>query len=414
MRQQVTWHPPKVAAKLSVFARMQRVMYLYSMAYLKFQGEGLFNGREILPANQVLITNEKGIVEDIIADSEAGADVQHVNGILSPGFVNTHCHLELSHMKALLPEKTGLVAFVTGVMQHRNFSQETILEAIAAGEQEMWDNGIVAVGDICNTTHTVAQKSLHRLHYHNFIETSGFIPASANTRFEQAVQTYKAFPAVHSSITPHAPYSVSPALFELINEHSAGKVISVHNQETPDEDALFLDGISSFRQLYSMLGADISFYQPPGCTSIQCWLPKTDKPNQVLLVHNTCTTETDIRFAQQLAAGRQQTLYWTLCPNANLYIENRLPHVDLLVKHQCAITVGTDSLASNWQLSILAELQTLRTHFTEIPLEQLLQWATLNGAQALQLAHTLGSFEKGKQPGVLLLDKRLESVKRLL
>lgn len=389
------------------------------MAYLKFQGEGIFTGREMLPAHQVLITNEKGIIAEIIPVTEAGDDVQQHEGLLCPGFVNTHCHLELSHMKGLLPEKTGLVDFVTGVMQQRNFTPEKIQAAMAAAEAEMQENGIVAVGDICNTDHTIAQKAQSQLNWYNFIEVSGFVPQFAATRFQQALKTYHHFteklPAhQQAALTPHAPYSVSGDLFEQINQASAGKVISVHNQETPEEDAFFLDGISRFRQLYTLLGADISFFEPAGCSSLQHWLPRVSLPASALLVHNTCTTEMDIRFAQQLAAGRQQTLYWTLCPNANIYIEGRLPQVPLLRQYQCAITIGTDSLASNWQLSILSELQTLRTHFTDIPLAELLQWATLNGAQALRMHDKLGSFEKGKQPGILTVDKRLETVKRLL
>lgn len=391
------------------------------MAYLKFQGEGIFTGREILSAHQVLITNEKGIIEEIIPATEAGEDVQQYAGLICPGFVNAHCHLELSHLKGLLPEKTGLVDFVTGVMQHRNFTPEKIQAAIAAAEAAMQDNGIVAVGDICNTDHTAAQKVQSALDWYNFIEVGGFIPQLAPVRFKQARKVYEGFagqqPATGSnraSITPHAPYSVSNELFALIDQFSAGKVISVHNQETPEEDAFFMSGISRFRQLYTLLGADISFFEHPGCSSLQYWLPRVANPAAVLLVHNTCTTEADIRFAQQVAAGRQQTLYWTLCPNANLYIEGRLPHVELLRQYQCAITVGTDSLASNWQLSILSELQTLRTHFTDIPLSELLQWATLNGAQALRMHDKLGSFEKGKQPGILAVDKRLDNVKRLL
>lgn len=392
------------------------------MAYLKFQGEGVFTGHKMLPAHQVLVTNEKGEIVDIVPETEAGTDVQQFSGIISPGFVNTHCHLELSHMKGLLPEKTGLVGFVTGVMQQRNFAPEMIQKAIAAGEQEMMQNGIVAVGDICNTANTVGQKARNQLRYHNFIEVSGFIPQSADMRFQQAVKVYEAFAgqpplaegAFHNSITAHAPYSVSDILFGLINIHSAGKVVSVHNQETPEEDAFFMDGVSAFRHLYTTLGADISFYKPSGCTSLQHWLPKLDQPASLLLVHNTCTGDADIAFALQLAAGRRQTLYWTLCPNANLYIENRLPRIDLLRKHGCAITVGTDSLASNWSLSILDELASIHKHFPGIPMEELLQWATLNGAQALRMHDTLGSFEKGKQPGIILISKQLDHVKRLL
>ena len=385
------------------------------MAYLKFQGSGLFNGHEMLGPEQVLITDEQGNVAEIIAEKDAGDAIRKVNGILSPGFINSHCHLELSHMKALLPESTGLVNFVTGVMQQRSFAPEQIDEAITAGEDEMYRGGVVAVGDICNTTHTISQKGKRRLTYHNFMEVSGFIPAGASARMAQAVQNLEAFTAagLSASITAHAPYSVSPALFSLINAHSAGKIASVHNQETPEEDAFFVTGDSAFRQLYGMLGADISFYQPPACRSLAHWLPLLNQPSQILLVHNTCSTAEDINLALQQAHQNGQQLFWTLCVNANLYIENKVPPVALLRELGCTITVGTDSLASNHQLSILAELNALKAHFPELTLAELLRWATFNGAQALQLQDRYGSFEKGKQPGVLVVDEGLNGVERV-
>jgi cytosine/adenosine deaminase-related metal-dependent hydrolase len=65
--------------------------------------------------------------------------------------------------------------------------------------------------------------------------------------------------------------------------------------------------------------------------------------------------------------------------------------------------IGTDSYASNWSLSVLDELKTIQQHHPEIPLEEMLGWATLNGARALQMDKHLGSFEKGKKPGVVLI-----------
>ena len=107
-------------------------------------------------------------------------------------------------------------------------------------------------------------------------------------------------------------------------------------------------------------------------------------------------------------------MYFCLCPNANEYIGNPLPNVDLLRKYDAAIVVGTDSLASNHQLSILAELQTLRNHYPHIEIIELLQWATLNGARALELDDAIGSFEAGKKPGVLVIKEDLSKVERLL
>ncbi len=76
----------------------------------------------------------------------------------------------------------------------------------------------------------------------------------------------------------------------------------------------------------------------------------------------------------------------------------------MLLRNECNIVVGTDSLASNHQLNILEELKTISRNFPGIPLEKLLQWATINGAKALQADALFGSFEKGKQPGIVLIE----------
>jgi cytosine/adenosine deaminase-related metal-dependent hydrolase len=96
-----------------------------------------------------------------------------------------------------------------------------------------------------------------------------------------------------------------------------------------------------------------------------------------------------------------------------LYIENTLPPVRQFLAEKRNIVLGTDSLSSNYQLSIAEEIRTLRHHFPEIPLEIMLQWATLNGAKALKRDNKLGSFDKGKKPGIVSLDIDLKP-KRLL
>ena len=120
------------------------------------------------------------------------------------------------------------------------------------------------------------------------------------------------------------------------------------------------------------------------------------------MVHNVHTSEEDIFFSQQSAISSR--LYWCLCPNANKYISQQLPDIDLLMKNDCKIVLGTDSLASNRQLSILEEIKTIRQYFPNIDMEKMLKWATSNGAKALQMDSLLGSFEKGKKPGVILIE----------
>ena len=125
---------------------------------------------------------------------------------------------------------------------------------------------------------------------------------------------------------------------------------------------------------------------------------------------NVHTSEEDIQFAG--ISGMDIT--WCFCPNANRYIGGQLPAIDLFIDHNCPIVMGTDSLASNHQLSILEEIKTIARFFPGIARDELLRWATINGARALQMDKLLGSFEPGKQPGVLLCKSDLSSVRRLL
>jgi len=121
-----------------------------------------------------------------------------------------------------------------------------------------------------------------------------------------------------------------------------------------------------------------------------------------LLVHNVATSAEDVAYISRQPGHPE--IYWCLCPNANLYITGNLPDVGLLRQHGKMI-VGTDSLASNHQLSILEEMKTIQKNFSDVTLQQLLQWTTINGAEALHIENRFGSFEKGKQPGIVLLQK---------
>lgn len=379
------------------------------MAYLKFKADKLFDGYRFLEDGAVLITDEEGVIQDIVAEREAGTDVQQFSGILSPGFINCHCHLELSHMKGLIPEGTGLGKFVLNVVQQRHFPDEEILLAIEKAEDEMLANGIVAVGDICNNTLTVAQKTKGRMYYHNFIEASGFNPQIAQQRFERSVGFFKEYamnysiPVESNSIVPHAPYSVANELWDLIINFPGNHLFTIHNQETAGENEWFLNKQGELAEMYSAMNIDASFFKPSGKSSLQTYLSRFLHNQSVILVHNVHTSAEDILFAKN--SGRQ--LHWCLCPNANQYITSRLPDIDLMIKHGCEIVLGTDSLASSHQLSILEEMKTIKQRFPHIEMETMLQWATSNGAKALQMDAVLGSFEKGKKPGMILIDNNL-------
>ena len=386
------------------------------MEYKKFTATSIFNGHEFLVDEQVVVTDMRGSIVDVISHNEAGDGVEHLDGILSPGFINCHCHLELSHMKGLIPEATGLGIFVESIMKQRHVATEIASAAIQQAEDEMLNGGIVAVGDICNTASTIPQKIKGRIWYHNFIEATGFNPEIAGERFKRCVDFFTAFAQLYSipiesnSIVPHAPYSVSNELWQKIINFPGNHLLTIHNQETEAENEWFRSKTGEFEQLFQRLKMDVTSFEAPGFPSLHSCLPKFLPNQSVIFVHNVATSLKDLQFADTFPIKK----YWCFCPNANLYISGQLPVIDQFINENCTIVLGTDSLASNRRLSILSEINTIRKHFPNIALDQILQWATINGAKALQMEQLLGSFEKGKRPGLLLLEDDLSSVRRLI
>lgn len=370
--------------------------------YQKFQSTQIFNGRELLNgAELVLVTNQDGTVEAIVPLSEAGEGIQIHEGILSPGFVNAHCHLELSHMKGMIPEKTGLQEFVKQIVALRQVDPEAIQEAIVAAETEMMTNGIVAVGDISNTLDTLDQKAKHNLAYYSFVELYDLDPTRAHDKIIAGIDIQKQFQdnCIRASLVPHAPYSVTARLWTLLSEHFESHTISLHNQETPGENEFFETKTGPFLAMYERTKVALDFFEATGKTSLQSVLPVFKKAHHGILVHNSFTTSEDI----QAVHAAMKNAFWCLCPNANQYIEETMPPIELLRKNNATMVVGTDSYASNWSLNILDELKTIQQHHADIPLSEMLQWATINGARALQMDRHLGSFDKGKKPGVVLI-----------
>ena len=273
----------------------------------------------------------------------------------------------------------------------------------------MYESGIVAVGDICNTADSIGIKQKSKLLWHSFVEVSGFVDAVAQKRLDDAKLVYDQFKSLigdqKKSLSPHAPYSVSKTLFQLLNDETGGEIISIHNQECAAEDELYRSKSGGFLELYKNFGIDIGSFKPTGKSSFKSWLPFFTQGQSVISVHNTFIREDDIAFWKSYPEPINRPFYYCICANANQYIEQMMPPIELLMRNNSGIIIGTDSYASNWQLNILEEIKTIqRLTNPVISLNSLLQWATLNGARALKMEHLVGSFEKGKKPGIVLVD----------
>ena len=379
--------------------------------YQKFQATQIFTGTELLEDQLVLITQKDGTIETMVGIEDAGDEVQNFEGILTPGFINTHCHLELSHMKGMIPAHPGLQEFVKQIVSLRKVEDAIIQQAIVSAEDEMYKNGIVAVGDISNTLDTLNQKAKHNLAYYSFVELYDLDPTRAADKIIAGLEIQKQFQenCVRASLVPHAPYSVTNELWDLLSAHFGIHTISLHNQETPDENDFFKTKTGSFLGMYERTKVNLDFFEATGLSSLQSVLPIFKKAHHGILVHNSFTSAEDI---QAVHAGMNNA-FWCLCPNANQYIEQTMPPIELLRSEKAKVVIGTDSYASNWSLNILDELKTIQHHHPQIPLAEMLGWATLNGARALQMDKHLGSFEKGKKPGVVLI-KGMDALSGLL
>lgn len=376
----------------------------------------IHDGKKWMPAGTVIEVSENGTITGIY-DSIDDNKVQHYEGIICPGFVNTHCHLELSHMKGELPEHTGLIPFLKQVaLTRNNYTEEQKTTARHKAFSEMITNGVVAVGDIANTADTLDLRALDKIHFHSFVEVIGFSEAPQQ-QFDYALDVYQSFNEqtlaarlLRQSIVPHAPYSVSQQLFSLIDKFDENSLLSIHNQESRAEDEYYLLKSGPIGDLLQTVGIDDSFFLPSGKSSLQTYLQWLSATHPVIFVHNTFTSAIDIEVAQTLL----KKTYWCLCPNANKYIENFMPDIPMLMKQCANICVGTDSLSSNHQLSVLAELQTIKKHYPEVDWEDLLRWGTFNGACALQMDNVIGSIEIGKEPGLLLIQPDMSSSATIL
>lgn len=378
----------------------------------KISSNKILNPEGSFWTDKVLIWEEDKLVAIDDLSNHDPSSVAIMDGIISPGFINTHCHLELSHMKKRIPTGTGLLPFISAVVKERGFDEEFILSKIAEADKEMWDAGIMAVGDISNKIDSFSTKYMSKIRYYSFIEMFDFFQED---KHEAMASPYlEVFTGIKPNgkdkynLTPHAPYSVSPALFQLIERTNpkGRKTISIHNQETVAENQLFLDHSGSFYDFFKSFNFSTNYLPHLQKPSIYYAFEHLNPEDQILYIHNTMTTEQDVTDALIF----NPKSYWATCPNANLYIENKLPDYKALIKGGAKMTIGTDSLASNWQLSIWEEIRTILKYKSFIPIEDLLTWGTRNGAEALGMDSELGSFVEHTSPGAVLIEPDLEGL----
>ena len=305
-------------------------------------------------------------------------------GALTAGFVNAHCHLELSYLRGAIERGTGFGGFARAIGQVRgNYTIEERQRALAAASERMWAEGVQAVADIINDDSSLEHKRQSPIRYHNFAELFGLnTPADAMNHLLGEENT---------SLTPHSTYSLQSASFAAA---AASDTLSIHFMESPDEEALYR-GEGSLAAWYGRMGWECDFihYGSPA----ERLVGQVAKDKRLLLVHCCCLKEDDLA---KILSHFVVPPTFVVCPQSNRYISGLQPPAKMLMECGARVAIGTDSLASNSSLSIIEELKLL----TEIPLATRLEWATMGGAEALGISAEMGSVEVGKRPGLVIVE----------
>ena len=355
-----------------------------------------------------------GTFDDAIRSQarERSEKIAEHRGFLVPGFCNAHCHAELSYLKGMFRQGTGMDGFIRQINELRTtVDYAGRMEAIGMAFNALEVQGVTCMADISNCNETFKLKRVlkeqDRMFVRTYLEVFGTEPEEAETILEGArdLQRQARSIGIEAAPTPHACYTMSP----LLNRLSAAAglesgYLSYHNQESDEEESMVRSGTGPLAEDYRSRGTT----QLPvtGTSALVYFLENLKKAvpapveGRVLLVHNVATGQESI----DAALRDLKHPYWVLCPLSNLFIHRALPPVELLRRNHLKICVGTDSLSSNLQLSMVAELFCLQSHFPQVPLEELLGWACLNGAEAIGCDDRYGSFTPGKRPGIVLIE----------
>lgn len=330
-----------------------------------------------------------------------------MDGVLVPGFVNAHCHVELSHLHHKFVKGTGMAGFIDQINALRDWAGFDVKQRLAREwMNRMWDDGVAAMADISNDDSSFAVKKDHRLYTRTFLEVFGSEPEMCGQVMSDVAGLQKLADeaGIDAAPTPHSCYTMSP---ELLSEASAAGLakgyLSYHSQESPEEEELIRSGSGAMYE--NRVRNNMSTPPVTGESSLRYFIDRLAEAvpapydGHILLVHNVCLTQEDIDAAKEV----MNNVYWAVCPLSNIFIHNALPPVELMRKNALDITIGTDSLSSNDYLDMVKEIACLHANFPDVPMNEIFTWASLNGARFLSKADVLGSLTPGKRPGIVLV-----------
>lgn len=349
--------------------------------------------------------NDGTILRTGVCENPDGEDI--LDGALVPGFVNAHCHVELSHLYGKFYKGSGMAGFIDQINALRDWAGRQVKqELVQKWMDKMWEDGVSAMADISNDDSSFDIKASHKMYTRTFLEVFGSEPEMCDGVMADvtALEALAQEKGIDAAPTPHSCYTMSPALLSASAGAGLEKgFISYHSQESQEEEDLLLTGTGAMYE--NRVRNSMSTPPVTGESSLKYFIDRladvmsAPYDQHILLVHNVCLKQDDIDAAKKV----MNNVYWAICPLSNMFIHNALPPVELMRSNGLAITVGTDSLSSNDDLSMIKEIVCIRQNFPDVPMNEIFTWASLNGARFLSKEGVLGSFAPGKKPGIVLV-----------
>ena len=328
-------------------------------------------------------------------------------GAVVPGFVNSHCHVELSYMWKLFRKGTGMAGFIDQINALRDTKPlEEKIEDIRRWMGIMWDRGVSAMADISNCADSFEVKKDSPMYTRTFLEVFGTEPEDCPAVMEGVMKLKDKADSMglDATPTPHACYTMSPELVTAVSvEGLKSGFLSFHSEETEEEEEMLKYG--SGKMWENRVKAGMSVPPVTGKSSLLYFIDRLLKGHpapfdeHILLVHECCLDQEGVDAVKAV----MNHPFVAVCPLSNLFIHNALPPIDLMRRNGLKVCVGTDSLSSNDDLNIVDELFCLQWNFPEVPLGELFTWASRNGAEFLAKPE-FGTLEAGKRPGLVFVD----------
>ena len=339
--------------------------------------------------------------------ADPAAEPVFYDGALAPGFVNAHCHVELSYLKGQFRKGTGMAGFIDQINEMRdNKSMEEKVRDLTAAMDSLWEQGVVAMADISNCADTFAVKASHPMYTRTFLEVFGTEPEDCGAVMEGVLKLKEVADSfgIDAAPTPHACYTMSPELVTAVSvEGLKSGFLSFHSEETEEEEEMLKYG--SGKMWENRVKAGMSVPPVTGKSSLLYFIDRllaghpAPFDEHILLVHECCMDQEGIDAVKAV----MNHPFVAVCPLSNLFIHNALPPIGLMRRNGLKVCVGTDSLSSNDDLNIVDELFCLQRNFPEVPLGELLTWASRNGAEFLAKPE-FGALAPGKRPGLVFID----------